>query len=81
MDGEAYTYSHFEPADARRMFANFEQPDLKAPYVFQVTAPADWRVWSNAAVESTSPAEGGLLWRFQVTKPISTYITAVVAGP
>ena len=81
VDGEAYTYSHFEPADARRMFANFEQPDLKAPYLFRVTAPAQWRVWSNAAVESTLETEGGTLWRFQVTKPISTYITAVVAGP
>ncbi|SCF61144.1 aminopeptidase N, partial [Streptomyces sp. Ncost-T6T-2b] len=76
-DGEVYLYTQYEPADARRVFANFEQPDLKAPYRFQVTAPAGWRVWSNGAEESR---EGGV-WRFAETKPISTYITAVVAGP
>ncbi|MGW0858353.1 aminopeptidase N [Streptomyces sp. NPDC002690] len=76
-DGEVYLYTQYEPADARRVFANFEQPDLKAPYRFQVTAPEDWRVWSNGAEESH---EGGV-WRFAETKPISTYITTVLAGP
>ncbi|MER5744113.1 aminopeptidase N [Streptomyces sp. NPDC002225] len=76
-DGEVYLYTQYEPADARRVFANFEQPDLKAPYRFRVTAPEGWTVWSNGAEESR---EGGV-WRFAETKPISTYITAVVAGP
>ncbi|WEH41803.1 aminopeptidase N [Streptomyces sp. AM 2-1-1] len=76
-DGEVYLYTQYEPADARRVFANFEQPDLKAPYRFEVTAPEGWRVWSNGAEESH---EGGV-WRFAETEPISTYITAVVAGP
>ncbi|WP_338676686.1 aminopeptidase N [Streptomyces sp. SCSIO 30461] len=76
-DGEVYLYTQYEPADARRVFANFEQPDLKAPYRFEVTAPEDWTVWSNEAVASR---DGGT-WRFVETKPISTYITAVVAGP
>ncbi|MET7647359.1 aminopeptidase N [Streptomyces sp. NPDC005426] len=76
-DGEVYLYTQYEPADARRVFANFEQPDLKAPFRFQVTAPEEWTVWSNGAEESR---EGGV-WRFAGTKPISTYITAVVAGP
>ncbi|MFC8224405.1 aminopeptidase N [Streptomyces sp. NPDC057287] len=76
-DGEVYLYTQYEPADARRVFANFEQPDLKAPYRFRVTAPEGWRVWSNGAEESQ---EGGV-HRFAETLPISTYITAVVAGP
>ncbi|MFE2055843.1 aminopeptidase N [Streptomyces sp. NPDC059446] len=76
-DGEVYLYTQYEPADARRVFANFEQPDLKAPYRFQVTAPEGWRVWSNGAEEAQ---EGGV-HRFAETLPISTYITAVVAGP
>ncbi|WP_327175833.1 aminopeptidase N [Streptomyces sp. NBC_01335] len=76
-DGEVYLYTQYEPADARRVFANFEQPDLKAPYRFEVAAPEGWRVWSNGAEESH---EDGV-WRFAETKPISTYITAVVAGP
>ncbi|MFJ9668169.1 aminopeptidase N [Streptomyces sp. NPDC101219] len=75
-DGEVYLYTQYEPADARRVFANFEQPDLKAPYRFEVRAPEGWTVWSNGAGEL---ADG--VWRFAETKPISTYITCVVAGP
>jgi aminopeptidase N len=75
-DGEVYLYTQYEPADARRVFANFEQPDLKAPFRFEVRAPEEWTVWSNGAGER---ADG--VWRFAETKPISTYITCVVAGP
>ncbi|MFE1921825.1 aminopeptidase N [Streptomyces asoensis] len=75
-DGEVYLYTQYEPADSRRVFANFEQPDLKAPYRFEVRAPEEWVVWSNGAGERTDG-----VWRFAETKPISTYITCVVAGP
>ncbi|CAM5695211.1 Aminopeptidase N OS=Streptomyces fumanus OX=67302 GN=GCM10018772_04220 PE=3 SV=1 [Streptomyces fumanus] len=75
-DGEVYLYTQYEPADSRRVFANFEQPDLKAPFRFEVRAPEEWTVWSNGAGER---ADG--VWRFAETKPISTYITCVVAGP
>ena len=51
VDGEVYTYSQFETADAKRMFACFAQPDLKARYTLTVTAPADWKVVSNATAE------------------------------
>jgi aminopeptidase N len=75
-DGEVYLYTQYEPADSRRVFANFEQPDLKAPFRFEVRAPEGWVVWSNGA---GSESDG--VWRFAETKPISTYITCVVAGP
>ncbi|MFJ9058910.1 aminopeptidase N [Streptomyces sp. NPDC102409] len=76
-DGEVYLYTQYEPADARRVFANFEQPDLKAPYRFEVTAPEGWQVRSNGPEESHE----GEVHRFAETLPISTYITVVVAGP
>lgn len=75
-DGEVYLYTQYEPADSRRVYANFEQPDLKAPYRFQVQAPEGWTVWSNGVGELSDG-----VWRFAETKPISTYITTVVAGP
>ncbi|MFF0094282.1 aminopeptidase N [Streptomyces canus] len=75
-DGEVYLYTQYEPADSRRVFANFEQPDLKAPFRFEVRAPQEWVVWSNGV---GSESDG--VWRFAETKPISTYITCVVAGP
>ncbi|TSB21284.1 aminopeptidase N [Streptomyces benahoarensis] len=77
-DGEVYLYTQYEPADARRVFATFEQPDLKAPFTFEVTAPEEWLVLSNGAEEG-EPSGGR--HRFATTRPISTYITAVVAGP
>ncbi|MCI3269609.1 aminopeptidase N [Streptomyces cylindrosporus] len=75
-DGEVYLYTQYEPADSRRVFAGFEQPDLKAPFRFEVRAPEGWTVWSNGVGDL---ADG--VWRFAETKPISTYITCVVAGP
>ncbi|MBO0657046.1 aminopeptidase N [Streptomyces triculaminicus] len=82
-DGEVYLYTQYEPADARRVFANFEQPDLKAPFTFSVTAPADWTVLSNGEQdgEPEKADVSSATWRFVPTRPISTYITAVVAGP
>ncbi|GGX00317.1 aminopeptidase N [Streptomyces chryseus] len=81
-DGEVYLYTQYEPADARRVFATFEQPDLKAPFRFEVTAPAAWTVWSNGVSETVSEGGGDAkVWRFRETEPISTYITAFVAGP
>ncbi|MBB1242233.1 aminopeptidase N [Streptomyces durbertensis] len=82
-DGETYLYTQYEPADARRVFANFEQPDLKAPFTFTVVAPAGWTVLSNSdRVGEPEPLADSLArWRFAPTKPISTYITAVLAGP
>ncbi|MEU8588094.1 aminopeptidase N [Streptomyces sp. NPDC048664] len=76
-DGEVYLYTQYEPADSRRVFANFEQPDLKAPFRFEVRAPEGWTVWGNGAGGRHDDG----VWRFAETKPISTYITAVVAGP
>ncbi|MDT0377612.1 aminopeptidase N [Streptomyces sp. DSM 42041] len=83
-DGEVYLYTQYEPADARRVFANFEQPDLKAPFDFVVTAPASWTVLSNdVRTGEAEPLDDGAssVRRFARTQPISTYITAVVAGP
>ncbi|WP_181768323.1 aminopeptidase N, partial [Streptomyces albidus (ex Kaewkla and Franco 2022)] len=83
-DGEVYLYTQYEPADARRVFANFEQPDLKAPFEFTVTAPSAWTVLSNGtqAGETELIDEGAsACLHFERTQPISTYITAVVAGP
>ncbi|MBY6367787.1 aminopeptidase N [Rhodococcoides corynebacterioides] len=76
-DGETYLYTQYEPADARRVFPCFEQPDLKAPFTFRVTAPSEWLVLSNERLERTD----GDTRVFAPTQPISTYITAVVAGP
>ncbi|MBD1541414.1 aminopeptidase N [Arthrobacter sp. IA7] len=83
-DNQCYLYTQYEPADARRVFANFEQPDLKARFTFSVTAPAGWEVASNGAEAARLPlAEDAAAsrWDFAPTLPMSTYITSVLAGP
>ncbi|MHA7987199.1 aminopeptidase N [Rathayibacter sp. CAU 1779] len=81
VDGETYLYTQYEPADARRVFACFEQPDLKAPFVFTVHAPEPWTVLSNRNAIARDAADGTQTVTFGPTLPISTYITAVIAGP
>ncbi|WP_375493528.1 aminopeptidase N [uncultured Jatrophihabitans sp.] len=82
LDGEVYLYSQFETADAKRMYACFDQPDLKATFTVHVTAPAHWEICTNGRLESTEDAAGGATRRhFAATARISPYITALVAGP
>ncbi len=80
-DDKVYLYTQYEPTDARRVFANFDQPDLKARFQFTVTAPKDFAVLSNSPVASVSaPAQGLLRHEFAVTGVQSSYITCVTAG-
>ncbi|MEU2203837.1 aminopeptidase N [Microbacterium oleivorans] len=82
VDGEVYLYTQFEVPDSRRVFAVFEQPDLKATFRFTVTAPDAWKVVSNSPTPEPQPAGEGLAtWSFEPTPRISSYITALVAGP
>ena len=81
VDGNVYCYSDAEPYEIHRMYPCFDQPDIKGRFTFSVTAPAGWEVASNTApVERPAPGAAGR-WRFAQTKPMSTYITAVAAGP
>ncbi|MFJ9411104.1 aminopeptidase N [Streptomyces sp. NPDC101393] len=77
VDEQAYLYTQFEVPDARRVFANFEQPDLKATFKFTVKAPEGWTVISN----SPTPTPVDHVWHFKPTPRISTYITALIVGP
>ncbi|QCU78283.1 aminopeptidase N [Citricoccus sp. SGAir0253] len=88
VDGETYLYTQFEVPDSRRMFAVFEQPDLKASFTFTVTAPEHWTVVSNSPTPEPVPATDGAggaggrsTWAFSPTPRISSYITALIAGP
>ncbi|MCL1838330.1 MAG: aminopeptidase N [Propionibacteriaceae bacterium] len=82
VDEQTYLYSQFETADARRMYACFEQPDLKASFSLVVNAPRRWRVFSNSISpnpEMVAPQVEQHV--FAPTPRISTYLTALVAGP
>jgi aminopeptidase N len=81
VDGQVFLYTQCAPADACRLFACFDQPDLKASFRFTVTAPPGWQVVTNTAGEATPAADGARRWSFAATKPLPTYLVEVAAGP
>jgi aminopeptidase N len=82
VDGGVYLHTDFEPFDAHRVFACFDQPDLKGVFEFAVLAEPDWEVVSNTRpVGPPAEAGGRALWRFRPTPPLPTYVTCVCAGP
>jgi aminopeptidase N len=81
-DGQVYLYTHFEPAEAKRVFTCFDQPDLKGTYTVHVTAPFDWQVVSNTGGRTVEAGPAGSqLVHFEPTKRLSTYLLALIAGP
>ncbi|MEU8814589.1 aminopeptidase N [Actinoplanes sp. NPDC048796] len=82
VDKEIYLYSQFETADAQRVYAAFDQPDLKSVYTWHATVPAHWKVVSNSPIEREEKAgPGAKTVHFETSARMSTYITALCAGP
>jgi aminopeptidase N len=77
-DGRTYLYAHMFLDGARRILPCFDQPDLKATFRLTVTAPEDWLVASNSA---PAVAAAGGRHEFEPTKPLSTYLLTLIAGP
>jgi aminopeptidase N len=81
VDDEVYLYTQFEVPDSRRVFAVFEQPDLKATFAFTITAPNSWQVVSNQPTPYPTASGELNIFEFSPTPRISSYITALIAGP
>ncbi|MEY3894422.1 MAG: hypothetical protein RIR78_1200 [Actinomycetota bacterium] len=81
-DNEVYLYTQFETGDARRMYACFDQPDQKATFTISTITPKHWEVISNYGIEATKDLDGDRKHiQFATSQVISTYVTAIVAGP
>jgi aminopeptidase N len=81
-DKLVYVWTSFECDDARRIWACFDQPDLKAPHKFVVTAPESWTITSNMHPDDVVDTDdGGRVWTFPDTPPLSTYVVVVNGGP
>jgi aminopeptidase N len=79
-DGRVYVYGKFTPAYARSAYACFEQPDMKAPFAFTVTAPVGWTVLSNQNPSAERCYGDSHIVQFPPTPPLPTFCTTVVAG-
>lgn len=84
-DGNIYLYSQFEVPDARRVYAVFDQPDIKAVFDFSLSAPKDWVVISNQPTAEQPQVQADdeevRIWKFKPTPVMSSYLTAFCAGP
>lgn len=80
VDGKDYLYTQFEPAMAMKVFAGFDQPDLKATYTVSVKAPERYTVILNEAVTRTDNGDGTATWTTTIDYPLSTYLIAICAG-
>ncbi|KAB1145678.1 aminopeptidase N [Streptomyces luteolifulvus] len=76
-DGETYLYTQLFMDDVQRVFAAFDQPDLKAVFELTVKAPEGWTVLANGLTEHLGEGR----WQAAATPLISTYLVAVAAGP
>ncbi|MYS23661.1 MULTISPECIES: aminopeptidase N [unclassified Streptomyces] len=76
-DGAGYVYASCGPDLAPKIFACFDQPDMKAPFTFTVTAPDGWTVIGNGSADQRADGR----WEIAPVGPISTYLTTLVAGP
>ncbi|MFB7832373.1 aminopeptidase N [Streptomyces sp. NPDC056056] len=76
-DGASYVYTQLFMEDVQRVFAAFDQPDLKAVFETAVTAPEGWTVLANGITEQHPDG----VWRSAATPPLSTYFVCVAAGP
>ncbi|MFJ6679430.1 aminopeptidase N [Microbacterium sp. NPDC091382] len=81
VDGAVYLYTQYEPADSRRVYPCFEQPDLKARWTFHITASGDGVILSGGAESSRTELDGGVRVSFTETPLLSSYVTAVAVGP
>jgi aminopeptidase N len=80
-DGLVYVWTTFEPDDARRVFACFDQPDLKAVFGVTAVVPGEWVATSNSCVAEVSGPDHARRWAFPDTPPLSTYNIVANAGP
>ena len=80
VDGKDYLYTQFEPAMAMKVFASFDQPDLKATYKVSVKAPERYTVILNEAVSREENGDGTATWTTTIDYPLSTYLVAICAG-
>lgn len=77
-----YLVTQMEAIDARRMFPSFDEPRFKTPYTLTVTAPEGMEVAANGAETNAEALDNGMVrHHFATTRPIQSYLVALMVGP
>jgi aminopeptidase N len=80
-DGRQYLYTQFEASEARRVYACFEQPDLKATFELSVLAPAQWIVIGNSVADPPAAVDAGAMSTTATPPNAGTEPAAADAAP
>jgi len=81
VDGQWYAWTQMESIDARRVFPGFDEPGFKTPFTVSVRSPAGAKVFANAPEVAAVRSGGTRVHRFAPTRPLPTYLVAIVVGP
>ena len=76
-----YVWSQFESIDARAAFPSFDEPGYKTPFRVSITTEKGMVVASNAPQNGEVTAGKLIQHDFYPTKPLPTYLVALVVGP
>jgi len=76
-----YAWTQFESIDARAAFPSFDEPGFKTPFTVTITTDPSYTVASNAPESGHTSSGKLMLHSFYQTKPLPTYLVALVTGP
>lgn len=77
---EDYLYTLLVPDRARTLFPCFDQPNIKATYLLNISAPEDWKVLCGAPLENAEESGDFIEYQFKESDRMSTYLFSFVAG-
>ncbi len=76
-----YAWTQFESIDARSAFPSFDQPGYKTPFTVKLITKPGFVAVSNAKETGSKPAGDLTEHDFEATRPLPTYLVAMMVGP
>jgi len=79
-DKKVYIWTKLEPFDANQVFPCFDQPDLKATFAADITAPKDWKIVFATLPTQQVNKDQKTQWTFPPSPLMSSYLFSLHAG-
>jgi aminopeptidase N len=80
LPGDAGSYVLSEPSGGATWFPANDHPVDKATYTFHVTVPEGYEAAANGLLEDEQTRRGRTTWRWEMDRPMASYLATVVVG-
>jgi alanyl aminopeptidase len=80
-EGQGYLFTQFQAVDARKAFPCWDEPVFKIPFKLTVHLPDGQTAVSNTPINKFGLENDMQTIVFQKTRPLPTYLVALIAGP